>query len=135
MSPLALHAGQRLPVRGALAAGAAQGGQAGQEMALRLPVLSQTGHPRLAALRPSRHPSRWTFGVWKHSSKELRPLSVNRTGAIKVKRLHPPIAEHFQDKAPRLFGGIHFQTKPDRLMVKFHGNRAETSDLIFMRKT
>ena len=70
-------------------------------------------------------------------------------GACAVIRLNSPIAEHFQDKAPRLVGGIRFQTKAPqlscniltslrqlgRLMEKLQGNRAETSDLIFMRKT
>ena len=80
---------------------------------------------------------------------ELRPLSVNRTGAIKVKRWDPPKAVHFITRAPQLFRGARFQTKapqlsyniltsltqPGRLRVKLQGNRAETSDLIFMRKT
>ena len=79
------------------------------------------------------------------------PLSLSGkcTGAIKVKRLNSPIAEHFQEKAPQLFRGARFQTKapqlsckiltsctqPGRLMVKLQGSRAETSDLIFIRKT
>ena len=87
-------------------------------------------------------------GDFPHSSTELRSLSVNRTGAINVKRLHTPRAMHFQEEAPRLFRGVRFQTKapqlsckilssltqPGRLMVKLLGNRAKTSDLIFIRK-
>ena len=81
----------------------------------------------------------------------MEPLSLSGkgTGAIKAKRLDSQRAEHFQDKAPQLFRGTQFQikapqlsyniptslTQPGRLRVKLQGNRAETSDLIFMRKT
>ena len=84
-----------------------------------------------------------------HNSVEPFPLNGICTDAIKVKRLSSPVAEHFQDEAPRLFRGVRFQTKapqlsyniltrltqPGRLMEKLQGNRAETSDLICMRKT
>ena len=85
---------------------------------------------------------------WNRNIRTAITWSAQINGASRVIRLHTPLAEHFGNRAPWLFGGIGLQIKAPhnlwkiivrcwqtfKLRLGLHGNITKSNVLIFMRK-